>query len=82
MFGGNLGASRGPANRTPQNAKVECASHSSAGSWINDASGSFLGGLYALAGISVFAVIVTVIFVRGRDPKAVITVPAPQKKAT
>jgi ACS family tartrate transporter-like MFS transporter len=50
--------------------------------WIKDASGSFLGGLYALSGISVLAVVVTLIFVRGRGPKLVVTVPAPQRKAT
>ncbi|MGJ7913929.1 MFS transporter [Massilia sp. LXY-6] len=50
----------------------------SAVGWIKDASGSFAGGLYALAGISVVAVLVTLVFVRGRGPKAILPVPAVQ----
>jgi len=44
--------------------------------WIKDASGSFAGGLYALAGISVVAVFATLVFVRGRGPSAILPVPA------
>jgi ACS family tartrate transporter-like MFS transporter len=46
--------------------------------WIKDASGSFAGGLYALAGISLTAVLATLVFVRGRGPKVIASVPAAQ----
>lgn len=49
--------------------------------WIKEASGSFTGGLYALAGISVTAAIATLIFVRGRGPKINVPVAAPQGKS-
>jgi ACS family tartrate transporter-like MFS transporter len=49
--------------------------------WIKDASGSFVGGLYALAGISVIAALATIVFVRGRDRQVVVPVPAPQGKS-
>jgi ACS family tartrate transporter-like MFS transporter len=37
--------------------------------WIKDATGSFAGGLYALAGLAVVAGVTTIVFVRGRGPQ-------------
>jgi ACS family tartrate transporter-like MFS transporter len=37
--------------------------------WIKDATGSFAGGLYALAGLAVVAAVTTIVFVRGRGPQ-------------
>ena len=37
--------------------------------WIKDATGSFEGGLYALAGLAVVAAVTTIVFVRGHGPQ-------------
>lgn len=49
--------------------------------WIKDATGSFEGGLYALAGLGVIAAFTTLVFVRGRGP-ATITAAATEAKPT
>jgi ACS family tartrate transporter-like MFS transporter len=41
--------------------------------WIKDATGSFAGGLYALAGLAVLAAVTTLMFVKGRGPQSVET---------
>ena len=46
--------------------------------WIKDATGSFKGGLYALAGL---AVLTTLVFVRGRGPAQVTDGVADKPKA-
>jgi ACS family tartrate transporter-like MFS transporter len=52
----------------------------SAVGWIKDASGSFEGGLYALAGLAVLAAITTLVFVRSRGPESLTAGIAPQDK--
>lgn len=49
--------------------------------WIKDATGSFVGGLYALAGLAIIAAVTTLVFVRGRGPNAIAEVPLPQDQA-
>ncbi|MBB3224993.1 MFS transporter [Pseudoduganella umbonata] len=39
--------------------------------WIKDSTGSFEGGLYALAGLAMSAAVVTMLFVRGKGPQAI-----------
>jgi ACS family tartrate transporter-like MFS transporter len=41
--------------------------------WIKQSTGSFEGGLYALAGLSLAAALVTLIFVKGKGPSALVT---------
>ena len=41
--------------------------------WIKDATGTYSGGLYALAGLTLAAAVVTIVFVRGRGPGPVAT---------
>jgi ACS family tartrate transporter-like MFS transporter len=47
--------------------------------WIRDSTGSFKGGLYALAGLGVIAAIITVVFVRGRGPEVIAAAPTSAK---
>jgi ACS family tartrate transporter-like MFS transporter len=49
--------------------------------WIKDSTGSFEGGLYALAGLAVIAAVTTIVFVRGRGPQSVTSGLAPREKA-
>jgi ACS family tartrate transporter-like MFS transporter len=48
--------------------------------WIKDATGSFEGGLYALAGLAALAALTTLVFVRGRGPAQVTDGVGPQDK--
>jgi len=47
--------------------------------WIRESTGSFKGGLYALAGLGVIAAITTLIFVRGRGPEVIAAAPTTAK---